>query len=52
MEERYKYVTPYLSRDLVYQNIHPLRDTAFGADCLTLFRILKIITVSLKNGSW
>ena len=52
MEERYKYVAPYLSRDLIYQKIHPLRDTAFAADCLTRFRILKIITVGLKNGSW
>ena len=41
MEKRYKYVVPYLSRDLMYQNIHPLRDAAFGADCLTPFRLLK-----------
>ena len=26
MEKRYKYVVPYLSRDLIYQKIHPLRD--------------------------
>ena len=32
--------------------IHPLRDAAFGADCLTPFRILKIIIVGLKNGFW
>ena len=52
MEKRYKYVDGYLSRDLLDQKIHPLRDTAFGADCLTPFRILKIITVGLKNGFW
>ena len=38
----------YLSRDLLYQKIRPLRDAAFGADCLTPLRILKIITVRLK----
>ena len=32
MEKQYKYVTPYLNRDLIYQNIHPLRDAAFDAD--------------------
>ena len=42
----------YLSRDLLCQKIHPLRDAAFGADCLTRLRILKIITVGLKNGFW
>ena len=42
----------YLSRDLLYQKIHPLRDAAFGADCLTYFKILKIITVGLRNGCW
>ena len=52
MEKRYKYVVPYLSRDLIYQKIHPLRDAAFGADCLTPFKILKIIIVSLNNGFW
>ena len=26
MEKRYKYVVPYLSRDLIYKKIHPLRD--------------------------
>ena len=51
-EKRYKYMNGYLSRDLLYQNIHPLRDAAFGADCLTSFKILKIITVDLKNGFW
>ena len=50
MEKRYKYIVPYLSRDLIYQKIRPLRDTVFGADCLTPFRIFKIITVGLKNG--
>ena len=25
----------YLSRDLIYQKIHPLRNSAFDADCLT-----------------
>ena len=29
--------------------IHPLRDAAFHADCLTPLRILKIIIVALKN---
>ena len=52
MEKRYKYVVPYISRDLIYQKLHPLRDAAFGADCFTPFRILKIITVVLKNGFW
>ena len=42
MEKRYKYVVPYLSEDLIYQKIHPLRDAAFGADSLISFRILKI----------
>ena len=41
----------YLSRDLLYQKIHPLRDAAFGADCLASLRILKIITVGLKMDS-
>ena len=31
--------------------LHPLRDAAFGADCLTPFRILKIIIVGLKMDS-
>ena len=52
MEKRYKYIVPYLSRDLLYQQIHPLRDAAFRADCLTPFRILKILIVGLKNGFW
>ena len=52
MEKRYKYVVPYLSRDLIYEKIHPLRDAAFGADCLNPFRILKIVTAILKNGFW
>ena len=42
----------YLSRDLLYQELRLLRDAAFGADCLTPLRILKIITVGLKNGFW
>ena len=41
MEKRYKYMDGYLSRDLLYQKIHPLRHVTFGADCLTPFRILK-----------
>ena len=49
MEKRYKYVVPYLSQDLIYQKIHPLRDAAFGGDCLTPFRILKIIIADLKK---
>ena len=52
MEKRYKYIVPYLSRDLIYQKLHPLRDATFGADCLTPSRILKIIIVGLKNGFW
>ena len=52
MEKRYKYMDGYLSGDLLYQKIHPLRDAAFGADCLTPLRILKIVTVGLKNGFW
>ena len=51
MEKWYKFVVPYLSRDLLYRKIHPLRDAAFGADCLTPLRLLKIITVSLKMDS-
>ena len=51
MEKWYKYFVPYLNRDLIHQKIHPLRDTAFGADCLTPFRILKIIIAGLKNGN-
>ena len=31
--------------------IHPLRDVAFGEDCLTPFRISKIIIVGLKMDS-
>ena len=48
MQIRYKYVVPYLSRDFIYEKIHPLRDAAFGADCLTPF-ISKIIIVGPKN---
>ena len=50
MEKRYKYMDGYLSRDLLYQKVHPLRDAVFGADFLPSFKILKIITVGLKNG--
>ena len=52
MEKWYKYIVPYLSRDLIDQKIYLLRDSAFGADCLTPFRILKIIIVGLKNRLW
>ena len=45
---RYKYMVGYLSRDLLYQKIHPFRDAAFGADCLTSPKILKITIVGLK----
>ena len=31
MEKRYKYIVPYLSRDLIYQKIHPLRLQLHGA---------------------
>ena len=42
-----------ISAEIYYiKKIHPLRDAAFGADCLTSFKILKMITVSLKNGFW
>ena len=51
MEKRYKYMNGYLSRDLLYQKIHLLRDAAFGADCLIPLRILKIMTVGLKMDS-
>ena len=51
MEKRYKYMDGYLSRDLLYQKIHPLRDATFGADCSIPLRILKIITVGLKMDS-
>ena len=50
MEKRYKYLDGYPSRDLIYQKVYPLRDAACGADCVTPLRILKIITVGLKNG--
>ena len=49
MEKRCKYMDGFLSRDLLYQKIHQLRYAAFGADCLTSFKTLKIITVGLKN---
>ena len=49
MEKRYKFMEGYLSRYLLYQKIHPLRDAAFGADCLTSFKIFKVITFGLKK---
>ena len=49
MEKRYKYMNGYLIQDLLCQKIHPLQDAAFGTDCLTPLRILKIITVGLKK---
>ena len=52
MEKRYKYIVPYLSQDLICQKIHPLRDAAFGTDCLTPFKIFKIVIVGPKNGFW
>ena len=52
MEKRYKYMGGYLSRDLLYQKIHPLRDAAFGADCSAPLRIFKIIIVGLRDGFW
>ena len=51
MEKRYKYIVPYLSRDLIYQKIHLLQDAACGADCLTPFRILEILVIGLKMDS-
>ena len=51
MEKRSKYVVLYLSRHLIHQRIHPLRDAAFGADCFIRFKILKIIIVGLKMDS-
>ena len=51
MEKRYKYVVPYLICDLKCGIIHPLRDAAFDTDCLTPFRILKIIKFDLKMNS-
>ena len=51
MEKRYKYVVLYLSRDLIYPKIHSLRDAAFGADCLTPVRILKILIVCMDSGN-
>ena len=50
MEKQYKHIDGYLSRGLLCQTIHPLRDAAFGADCLTPFKILKILIFGLRNG--
>ena len=52
MEKWYNYVVPYLSRGLIYQKIHPYRDEAFDAGCLTPLRILKFVIVPLKNAFW
>ena len=49
MGKRYKYMDRYLSRDLLYQKIHPLRDAAFGADCLTSFKIIKFYKMDSGN---
>ena len=49
--KQYKYLDGNLSRDLIYQKIHPLAGAAFDADCLTPFRILKIIIVGLNMGA-
>ena len=35
----------------ISKKISPLRDAAFGADCLTPFKILKIIMADLKMDS-
>ena len=51
METYCKYIVPYLSRDLIYQKIHLLRDAAFDADYFIPLRILKIVTVDLKIDS-
>ena len=40
----------YLSRDLIYQKLHPLRDPAFGADCLTPFLNFENHNSRSKNG--
>ena len=48
MEKRYNYMDGYLSLDLLYQKIHPLRD---AADCLTQIRILKIYHTVQKTDS-
>ena len=50
MEKRGKYVVSYLSRDLIHQKTYPLQNTAFGAECLTFFRILKVVIFCLRNG--
>ena len=33
----------FVSLDLLYNKIHPSIDAAFGADCLTPLKILKIV---------
>ena len=35
---------------MTYRKIRPLRDAASDVDCLTPFKILKIIALGLKNG--
>ena len=51
MKKRYKYIYGYLSRDSIYQKIHPFRDAAFYKDCLVPLSILKTVTVGLKMDS-
>ena len=43
----------YISAEILilYQKIHALRDAAFGVDCLTFLRILKILIIVLKIDS-
>ena len=40
-----------ISAEIYYIKNHPLRDAAFGADCLTSLKMLKILTVGLKMDS-
>ena len=51
MGKRYKYMDGYLSRDLLSQKIHSLRDATFDTDCLTSFKFFKKI-VYLKYEFW
>ena len=50
MVKRYKYVAPYLSRDLTYQKIHPLRGATVGAECVTPFR--KFENRNVRSKKW
>ena len=52
MEKRYKYVVPYLIKDLTYQKIHPLRNAAFDADLLNSSLIFENHNSGSKNGLW